>query len=592
MKKIFKHFQYLIQTSNHVIKEFGLLYFLNFGFLQLREQNLDLFRPRKESEFSTIPTNPKKLDYDLWKNEHDIKIEVKSNSLQKSQNPKINILMFYDELVLDTSESIKSILNQSYQNFHLKIFSKIPITLDNLESNSKIQIIISETSEFKKIISDLDSDFIFILNNSVILQKNALSNFTQYLLDDTSSDLIYSDEERIDHTLKIQPFLKPDWSKYLFLTTNYIGSCFIVRNSLLQKIEIDNKSFEIDFYELLLQISGLSENFKHIPLILFSKIISKKQQFLPLFQKSLQNYFDKKCISSKVNIINNTLKLFFNLTNTPKISIIIPTKDNVKMLSRCLRSIEYNTNYENYEIIIINNNSILDETLSYLDSLPYTVIDYNEKFNFSKLNNLAASKTNGDYILFLNDDVEALESEWLLEMISLCEQSDVGIVGPKLLHTDNTIQHAGMVHLKNGFYFHPFQNFPSNTKTNFGIVNSLRERSAVTGACMLIKRSLFEKIGGFDERFDVYYGDSDLCLNAQKFGFKVIYTPYAILKHDGSSKIRTISKIYIPVENHHDFIKKWPSLMKGDPYYNSNFLYNYNLDTTSISKSNLTTKQQ
>ncbi len=142
MKKIFKHFQYLIQTSNHVIKEFGLLYFLNFGFLQLREQNLDLFRPRKESEFSTMPTNPKTLDYDLWKNEHDIKIEVKSNSLQKSQNPKINILMFYDESSLDSIEPITSILNQSYQNFNLKIFSKKHLNFTDLEPNPKIEIIL------------------------------------------------------------------------------------------------------------------------------------------------------------------------------------------------------------------------------------------------------------------------------------------------------------------------------------------------------------------------------------------------------------------------------------------------------------------
>ena len=584
MKDMFKHIKYLAKISNHIVKEYGFLYFLNFGFSQLKEQKLDLFRSKEGSDVFFKPTRPKKMDYSLWKNKHEVEIEEKSNSLQNPSTSKINILMFYDELLLDYSKSIKSILDQTYQNFHLKIFTKKPLNLIDFDSDRKIEVISFETSSFKKIISELDSDFILILNNSVILQKNALSSFIEYNLDNPSSDVIYSDEERIDHTLKKQPFFKPDWSKYLFLTTNYVGSCFMIRNSLLQKIKIDDNSFEINFYELFLQVSTLSENFKHIPLILFSKIISKKQQFLPLFQKSLQNYFDKNNISSKVDINknNNNLKLFFKLENQPKISIIIPTKDNVKMLSICLRSIEYNTNYSNYEIIIVNNNSTLDETFAHLNSLPYTVIDYNEKFNFSKLNNLAASKTNGDYILFLNDDVEALDSEWLLEMISLCQQPDIGVVGSKLLHNDNTIQHAGMVHLKNGFYFHPFQNFPSNTNSNFGMVNTLKELSSVTGACMLIKRSLFEKIGGFDERFDVYYGDSDLCQNAHKLGFKVIYTPYSILKHDGSSKIRTISKIYIPVENHHDFFKKWPSLIKGDPYYNTNLGFDYQFADNSV----------
>ena len=561
----FKQIKYLFKTSRHIIKEFGFGYFLNFGFSQAKDQKLDLFHLKEENGISNTPSPKKKLSYSSWKKQQDELIDS-SNLSAKHNTEKINIIMFYNKnFPLETS--LNSIMEQSHQNFHLVIFTSEDHTNLKFTPNDKIELLQFTNSSYENKLSELNSEFVLLLNNSVIFEKNAILTFLKFTSENSSSQILYSDEEKLDDKGKKLPFFKPNWSKYLFYSTNYIGSSFLIKHSLLQKLHITNNIFEYDFFELLLQAIDLTNNFIHIPLILFSNSLQTTSKQMEFNKKILQNFFDEKNTQTQIERVNDSnLKISFTLQNIPKVSIIIPTKDNLKLLSRCIRSLEYNTDYENLEIIIVNNNSSDPETLSYLESLPYDVIDYDEKFNFSKLNNLAVDKATGDYLLFLNDDVEALEENWLNEMVCLCQQTDVGIVGAKLLYNDNTIQHAGMAHLKNGFYFHPYHKLPSNSKQNFGLINCLRECSSVTGACMLIRKSLFEKIGRFDNTFDVYYGDSDLCQSAQDHGFKVIFTPYAILRHDGSSKIRTISRVFVPVENHYDFFKKWPSL-HTDPYY-------------------------
>ena len=162
-------------------------------------------------------------------------------------------------------------------------------------------------------------------------------------------------------------------------------------------------------------------------------------------------------------------------------------------------------------------------------------------------------------------------------MVSICQQNDVGIVGAKLLHSNGTIQHAGAVFLKSGSGFHIFENILENDTGFFNLHNVIRDFSAVTGACLLIKRSIFEKIGGYDSTFDLFYGDADLCLKTIKAGFHVIYTPFARLLHEGSTTIKKNSTTFFAIENHFHFIKKWPHLKNGDPFYNNNLGWNYTI---------------
>ena len=194
------------------------------------------------------------------------------------------------------------------------------------------------------------------------------------------------------------------------------------------------------------------------------------------------------------------------------------------------------------------------------------------------MNNYAAKKANGEFILFLNDDTKIIDSNWLTEMVSICSQNDVGVVGAKLLHLDNTIQHAGITFLKNGFGFHPFLGMPNAKSGYFGFPHYIKDCSAITGACLLIKKDLFKQIGMFDENFDLYYGDADLCLRVREMGFRVVYTPYAYLIHDGSHSIQGHSQQFFDIENYYYFANKWPKLKNGDPYYNPNLAMNYSID--------------
>ena len=216
----------------------------------------------------------------------------------------------------------------------------------------------------------------------------------------------------------------------------------------------------------------------------------------------------------------------------------------------------------------------------YYSSLSHKVISYSENFNFSKMNNLAVKSSSGELLLFLNDDTKVLDPFWLDELVSIVMQEDVGVVGPKLIFSDNTIQHAGVVFLKTGSGFHPLMKQLENSNGYHNILNSMRDYSAVTGACLMIKKEIFDKVGTFDNSFDVYYGDADLCLQVVNMGYRVIYTPFTKLLHEGSFTITKNNASHFDIENHLKFIKKWSYLNGGDPFYNSNLDWDYSISKT------------
>jgi O-antigen biosynthesis protein len=593
-KNFFKQFDYLYKTSCAIIHEFGIRYFLRFGISQIKNQKLDLLKLKAEYESKSIPEKiiDKKTQYDLWikKQKLHSSIDVEHFTLK----PKICFIILLPKSIttLSIKNSIQSIFKQSYANWELLILTT-KATYEQVQNliisqsydEQKIKTIqIENTDNFSltQLSSYITGDFVSFLTPEITIISDCLNYFVSELNDFPTSDLLYSDEERIsENGSSPLPFFKPDWSPYLLQSINYIGNFFFIRKTFLLDLGKTHNFGVESIFNLFYICSEHTHNIHHISKILFAS--SEKNLSDNTYSKIILNSLQRKNISSKIrdNLNDQKYKIDFDLNNEPKVSIIIPTKNNKTLLSKCIRSLEYNTNYKNFEIIIVDNNSQEDETKSYLSSLPYTVLNYDDKFNFSKINNLAVSKSSGEYLLFLNDDTEALVPNWLHEMVSICQQKDVGAVGAKLLYNDKTIQHAGMVFLKNGFFFHPFHKKPSKNNEEFNLINTLRECSSVTGACLLTKRKIFDDVKGFDELFDVYYGDSDLCFKIRKLEYSVIFTPFAILHHDGSSTIREQSKIFIPVENFYDFVRKWPNVKNGDPYYNPNFLYDYSLDLSN-----------
>jgi GT2 family glycosyltransferase len=591
-----KKLAYLYKTSVDIIQEYGFLYFLRFGSGQVKQQKLDILKPKENYEkFIIKKPLDKKIQYKIWKEQQEKQSHSSElNSGKLGVENLLSVVVIVKENTKTLVKCIESVLEQSLTNFELLIitdnhnaFETIK-ELINTKSTSDRSInlkFLNENENF--LISELleltSSNLITILDETVFLKKNCFNKIINESIENHKSDLFYSDEEILQKNEEM-PFFKPDWSPYLSLFRNYMGNLFFLKRSLLAKIDLNQSMNGENFLWFLYQSYENAENIYHIRSILYSSQESTSR-YLEL-KKIIPKVLKKRDLVSSIeyNLKNDYYKINFELSKEPKVSIIIPTKDNGYLLRKCLRSIEYNTNYDNYEIIIIDNNSVKSETKQFLKSLPYTVIPYNKNFNFSKMNNLAVSNSSGEYLLFLNDDTEALEPNWLNEMISVCQQKDVGAVGAKLIYRTNKIQHAGMAFLKNGFFFHPFDNESTKSNIQFNFINLMRECSSVTGACLLTKREIFEKISGFDEQFDVFYGDSDLCFKIRELGFKIIYNPYALLLHDGSHKIRQVVRLFVPVENHGSFTNKWKYVKYGDQFYNPNLGWNYSINIEEIIK--------
>jgi len=302
---------------------------------------------------------------------------------------------------------------------------------------------------------------------------------------------------------------------------------------------------------------------------LFGKFENFKNKKIEEDRKHLQKIFKKKQINA--NITSNdeffSIKQEFDSIG-PLVSIIIPTKNNKKILRNCLKSIQKST-YKNYEIIIVNNGKKMES----LDNCK--IIDYNEPFNFSKLNNFAVKQANGDYVVFLNDDTEIINEDWLEYLLFYATQKDVGVVGslllfPKSRFYPDSIQHAGVTLGTAGPTIHSFSYSHYNTQKNQNFDKAARNVSAVTAACMMIRRDVFEKVNGFNEKFTVSYGDTDICLRVKQEGYQIVYCPSSKLYHAESST-RGANH---PLADEIEFLNRWEDyIISGDEFYNPNLTH-------------------
>ena len=292
-------------------------------------------------------------------------------------------------------------------------------------------------------------------------------------------------------------------------------------------------------------------------------------------KKALQEALNRRGLKGEVlDGFGDHYRVRYTIRGLPLVSIIIPTKDRVDLLKRCIESIESKTFYRNYEIIIVDNNSTDPSTLGYLESIPHRVMKFNGSFNFSKINNFAAKYTKGEHILFLNNDIEVVEEHWLEAMLEHSQRPEVGMVGARLLYPRDSannghgrIQHAGVIVGIFGTAGHAFRYLPSNSPNYFNLHRVIRNCSAVTAACAMVRRSVFDEVGGFDENLKVAFGDIDLCLRMREKGYLVVYTPYAMLYHH---EYATRGKRH-PPEDEAYMMNRWREFfIKGDPFYNPN----------------------
>jgi|LWDU01.1.fsa_nt_gi GT2 family glycosyltransferase len=586
-----KKIKKLYLLAKTIISQWGWKYFFYVVRLEFKKQGLSVFIPDEKPQPSFLQKNYQN-DYDQYLKHMHQNLSKELVDFSKIKSPVITILILYDGNSEKLDLTMDSVQKQHYKNWNVIL---LPINSQSFEKISKTnypnikQIIFSQNEKnFTEQIKNFKSDFFCILKTGNLLDEFAFSKFILYLNHD-DSDLIYSDHDVIKENHRTYPFFKPDWSPYLFRSMDFLSPFCLIKAQIFNKIQFDTKYLNCFEYDVLLKCVELTNKISHIslPLCSVSKHINSKNK-IQCNKEIVQNHLNRIQIKADVEngIVKNTLKLNYKINSKLKVSILIPTRNNYKMLKRCIESIEKNTNYSNKEIIIIDNDSEHPQVKKYYDSLSYKIINFKGNFNFSKMNNLAVKQSLGELLLFLNDDTKMLDSNWLDELVGICIQSDVGAVGPKLIFSDDTIQHAGIVFLKTGSGFHPGMRLEKNTDAYHGIVNSIRDYSAVTGACLMVKKEIFDKVGGFDDQFDVYYGDSDLCLKIINAGFRVVYTPFTELLHEGSNTIHFAHSgaTFFDVESHQIFIQKWSYLKNGDPYYNTNLDWDYSISKTYFNK--------
>jgi len=404
-------------------------------------------------------------------------------------------------------------------------------------------------------IESATGEFVSFVNAEDCLSEHALYFMVAEINAAPQGKLFYSDNDKIDREYyRHTPHFKPDWNPLLLYSYNYIAQFFVVRKSLLDEHLPLRSEFEgAQDYDLVLRLTGALtfSEIVHVPFVLYHErgevctskaILVERTHNSSASALAVSTYIKTQGIDGISESVKdsgfNRLQIIIS-EKEPSVGIIIPTRDRADLLRVCIDGLLNKTDYRNFSILIVDNDSQLEETHQYFDEIVkdnrVSILRQAGEFNFSKFNNVAARSINTDYLLLLNNDIEIIEPSWLKEMVSLFSLSSVGIVGAKLLYPDRTLQHGGVIlGIQNGCG-HSHRRI---LQDDFGYCSRAmvqQDLSAVTGACLLISSEIFEKVGGLNEvSLKVAYNDIDLCLKVLEQGCRVLWTPYAQLIHHES----------------------------------------------------------
>jgi glycosyltransferase involved in cell wall biosynthesis len=527
------------------------------------------------------------------------------------RQPLISIILpVYNPDLPFLEAAIESVRNQIYERWELCLADDAstdpkvrPFLEDIARSDARIKLTFRERNGHISACSNsalalATGDWCALLDQDDAFAENALALVALEIDRHPDAGLIYSDEDKIDENgVRSNPFFKPDWNPELFLGQNYINHLGCYRADLLREI----KGFRVGFegsqdYDLALRcIDRLRpEQVRHIPRILYhwrmvggslaaipdAKPYAKEAARRAIADHCKRNGMPGKVVPCPENAESH--RVIHALPEpTPLASIIIPTRDCVGLLKRCLESIQARTDYRPFEIIVVDNGSIEPETVAFFRAVEHEnlrVIVESGPFNYSRLNNRAAAQARGDILIFLNNDAEIDDAGWLTEMVSHAARKEVGAVGARLWYPDGTLQHGGVVLGLGGVAGHAFPHIPRGHPGYFNRAMLQQNCSAVTGACMAVRKAVFEELEGFDEEnLGVTFNDIDFCLRLTQRGYRVVWTPYAnLIHHESASRGHQRT-----TEEQTEFLRAadymqttWGAQLMHDPFYNPNLSLN------------------
>lgn len=547
-------------------------------------------------------------DYEDWLKDHEaFRKELKrQKNAVFSYSPLISIvIVLADTDVRRLKNVIDAYTDQTYDNWQLCLVdaNEGEETGEFLRKKYKKEIRLSykKVTENKGISENLNAalklamgDYVLFADQETVPAPDALFCMVKAVTE-KKADMIYTDEDQIsvDGKQHYEPKFKPDFNLYRLRENNYIGRFWAVRKEIMEQAGWFNPQYDgAENFDMLLRCSEQAAQIVHIPRVLCHNMDAgqqlsqeEKQKAGEAGRKALEEHYHRVQIPAAVEQTEKPgwYRSHLAIQGESLVSIIIPSKDHINDLDLCVTSIEEKSTWKNYEIIVVENNSVEKETFVYYETLKnrypnVRILTWKKEFNYSAINNFAVREAQGEYLLFLNNDVEIITDSWLEEMLQLCQQKGVGMVGAKLYYPDDTIQHAGVVVGLGGVAAHVLCKLPRDAEGYMGRLRCVQEMSAVTAACMMVKTSVFKSVEGFDEELKVAFNDIDLCMKVRSKGEKIIFTPYAELYHY-ESKSRgmedTPEKQLRFSREVNCFRRKWErELLKGDPYYSPNLTLN------------------
>jgi GT2 family glycosyltransferase len=503
--------------------------------------------------------------------------------------PVISLVMpTYDSEPSVLADTLQSIVDQVYPHWELCIAddcSPRPDTRAALQEwaarEPRIRVRLLEQNQgisgaTNAAIAMVAGDFIGFIDHDDLLKPHALAEVARCLVADPTIDLVYTDEDKMDVGGRlISPFFKPDWSPEHLTSRNYMSHLTVARRSLVEQVGGLRSGFDgSQDHDLVLRLSELTDRVEHVAEPLYTwrqvpgstaAVVDAKPYAFDASKRALDEALVRRGYTGQATdgILASTYRLRYDVIGSPKVTIIIPTRNGEHLLRRAIDSVRNRSTYTNYEFLVVDNESDDPGTLAYLATFGGRVLRYPHRFNYARMMNLASWAADGDLLLYLNNDTEVIEPGWMEALIEHAQRPEVGAVGCRLYYPDDRIQHEGIV-----------VNYCAGAAGNidhggwWGFGDVVRDCTAVTGAVTMMRPSVFHEIGGFEERLRVAFNDVDLCLRVRQAGYRVVYTPYATLYHHESATRGYKAHL----DDDAFFDARWEprSEQFHDPYYNIN----------------------
>jgi GT2 family glycosyltransferase len=590
------------KSIKSLIKQYGFILFIKktYLFLKRNRKNSSKFTLLIENLLGTYAVNNHSILRDnFFKKSKDIYgrfgvPKIVSEVRVEKTWPKISVIMpVYNPPLEFLDQAIRSVNNQIYLNWELCIVddgSDVYVAnyltkLSKIDKRIKYKRLLKNCGISKasnEAIKISTGKFLAFLDQDDLLTNDALYIIARAISENSKTDILYSDECKIDlNNYPVEFFTKPDWDPFLLINSMYVGHLKIYRRSLVIKVGGFNSEFDFSQdYDLVLRLSELTNNIVHVPEILYGwrmlsnsaasggKDYARKSNIAALQAACDRRKYNRKALPlTFANQIISNPNRFKDL-----VSIIIPS-DNIKQIQLSITSILNKTEYKKYEIIVVTNSKILKKVSPQRNESKIKFVAYDKAFNFSDKCNQGFKASNGKYVIFYNDDIRILNNDWIESILEFLSFKDVGIVGGKLVYEDGTIQHAGMATGLRGLVGTILHKFPKDTNLHMNLGHSVRRVSVISGALLAIKKEIFKKVGGFNAlELPIYDSDLDLCFKVRDLGLSCVYTPYAEFIHIGHLSLKSFDKNshkfpYNSNKSQIWFLKNWAKYIEKDPYF-------------------------